>query len=569
MTERRAGEGLAQTQLRELLVEIQERIEEIVADSQTRMAGLLDAVVAVSSGLELDVTLHKIVRAAIDLVNARYGALGVLGRDGTLSQFVHVGIDEATRELIGPLPTGRGVLGVVIDEAKPLRLADISEHPASIGFPPNHPPMRTFLGVPVEVRGQVFGRLYLAEKHGGHQFTEDDEVVVRTLASAAGIAIENARLYAQARKRQQWLQATAEITAELLRGTDLPQALRLIAVRSASLVGADYALIALPDDLLAGPEEVQELRFVACSGLDERTMIGMTVPVEGSTSGTVFQNRAPRSVSALALDLSEQTGIAFGPALVLPLRSAESVTGVLLLIRSAGAAPFGEDQLDAVASFADQAALALEQAEIRSAKHELDVLAERDRIARDLHDHVIQQLFAIGLSMQSTQRRSQRIPEVAGRLTEHVDQLHDIIQDIRTAIFDLHAANRGETSLRSSVRAVVAKLTDDSGLRVTVHMTGPLDVVPESIARDGEAVLREAVSNAVRHASASELSVAVSVDDHFVIEVVDNGVGIPEAVAHSGLRNLAERALAHGGQFEAASVATGGTRLFWRVRLPQ
>ncbi|MGL6234200.1 MAG: sensor histidine kinase [Segniliparus sp.] len=569
MTERRATEGLAQAQLRELLAEIQGRIEQIVAETQNRMDGLLDAVVAVSSGLELDATLRKIVQAAITLVDAHYGALGVLGRDGSLTEFVHEGIDETTRKLIGPLPTGHGVLGVVIDEAKPLRLENIADHPASIGFPPNHPPMRSFLGVPVQVRGKVFGRLYLAEKRGGQQFTEDDEVVVRTLAGAAGIAVENARLYEQARSRQQRLQATAEITAELLRGTDPTTALRLIAVRAAGLVDADYALIALPDDIAAEPEEAAELRVVVCAGLDERSTAGAAIPVAGSTSGAVFRDHTPRNVSQLALDLSAKTDVAFGPALVLPLRSAKAVAGVLLLVRGKGGATFDDDQLGSVASFADQAALALEQAEIRSAKHELDVLADRDRIARDLHDHVIQQLFAIGLGMQGTHRRSEKLPAVATRLAEHIDQLHNVIQDIRTAIFDLHSSNQAEASLRKVLRDVVAALTDDAAIRVAVRMTGPLDVTPAEIAQHAEAVVREAVSNAVRHANATELSVAVSVDDNFVVDVLDNGDGIPEGVARSGLRNLAERAAELGGDFTAGPGPNGGARLVWSAPLPR
>ena len=192
------GELLSVAPLRELLAEVQDRIESIVSGTRERMDALLDAVVAVSSGLELDSTLRAIVQAAKDLVGAQYGALGVLGEGGMLSRFVHVGIDDDTRQLIGPLPTGHGVLGVVIEDAKPLRLADLSQHPMSVGFPPSHPPMRTFLGVPVRGRGEIFGRLYLTEKANGEEFTADDEVVVQALAGAAGVAIDNARLYEQA-----------------------------------------------------------------------------------------------------------------------------------------------------------------------------------------------------------------------------------------------------------------------------------------------------------------------------------------------------------------------------------
>ena len=239
---------LSHTGTPELLTEVQQRTEVIVEGTRERMDALLDAVLAVSSGLDLDATLRQIVHAAMELVDARYGALGVLGADGTLTRFVHAGIDEPTRELIGALPTGRGLLGVVIEDSKPLRLETLSLHPMSAGFPPHHPPMASFLGAAVRARGEVFGRLYLTEKNTGAPFTDDDEIVVQALAGAAGVAIDNAQLYAQARRRERWLQATAEVTAQLLSGTDTDTALPLIASRAAELTGADWTLIALPTD---------------------------------------------------------------------------------------------------------------------------------------------------------------------------------------------------------------------------------------------------------------------------------------------------------------------------------
>ena len=210
---------LSQLRLRELLTEVQDRVEQIIK-GRDRLDGLVEAMLVVTSGLELDVTLRTIVHTAIELVDARYGALGVRGEDHELVEFIYEGIDEATREKIGPLPEGRGVLGVLIDEPKPIRLDDILQHPASVGFPPNHPPMRTFLGVPVRIRDEVFGNLYLTEKKTGQPFTEDDEVLVQALAAAAGIAIDNARLYEQSRARQSWIEATRDIGTELLSGTD-------------------------------------------------------------------------------------------------------------------------------------------------------------------------------------------------------------------------------------------------------------------------------------------------------------------------------------------------------------
>ncbi|HTF55390.1 MAG TPA: GAF domain-containing protein [Pseudonocardia sp.] len=562
----RVSETLSQLRLRALLTEVQDRIGEIV-DTRDRLDGLLEAVLAVSSGLELTETLRQIVQAAVDLVDARYGAVGVLGRDGMLTQFVYLGIDDAMRELIGDLPTGHGVLGVVIEEEKPLRLEDLSAHPTSVGFPPDHPPMRTFLGVPIRARGEIYGRLYLTEKSNGLPFTDDDEVVVQALAGAAGIAIDNARLYEATRRRQRWLEATAEVTAALLAGSEATDVLLLIANRALELTDADYTVIALPEDPEAVPDETSELIVVVCAGLATDTMMGRRIPIAGSTSGAVFTDHVPRSVDTLAFDLADGLGVAFGPALALPMGGGESSSGVLLALRSLGSSAFDEHQLQIVSSFADQAALALRQAESQAARRELEVLADRDRIARDLHDHVIQRLFAIGLAMHSTQRRA-KAPAVAARLLDHVDQLHQVIQDIRVAIFDLQAGGAGGPTLRGVLNAAITELTSDAPLRTTVRMSGPLDVVPPDLAEHADAVVREAVSNAVRHAQATELAVTVSVDDDVTIDVTDNGIGIPETVACSGLHNLRQRASQAGGTCEVSQPSGGGTRLLWSAPLP-
>lgn len=555
------GEALSAAPLRELLGEVEERIELLVAGTRERMDALLAAVVSVSSGIELDATLQAIVRAAIDLVGARYGALGVLGEHGALVQFVNIGIDDETRERIGPLPTGRGVLGVVIDDAKPLRLADLSTHPMSIGFPAHHPPMRTFLGVPVHARGEVFGRLYLTEKRDGREFTAEDEIVLQALAGAAGVAIDNARLYEQVRRRQRWLEAAGEVTATLLGGTSTDDALRLIASHALDLAGADYTIIVLPEDPDAPPEEQEWLRLAVSVGLDSAAIVGRIVPVVGSTAGAVFTDHVPRSVPELAFDLSRE----FGPALALPLGGEEAISGVLLAIRVTGSAGFDDEDLQVVASFADQAALALQQAQAQTALREFEVMADRDRIARDLHDHVIQRLFAIGLGLQSTHRRA-KSPQVAARISGHIDQLHEVIQEIRTAIFDLQA-DGSTTSLRSALNELIAELTANAPIRTTVRVSGRVEDVPGSLIQHAEAVVREALSNTVRHGRASDVVVTVSVTDELAIEVVDNGTGIPDGTAHSGLRNLAERAAAVGGSFRISTPADGGTRLSWAAPL--
>jgi signal transduction histidine kinase len=559
------SEALSQLRLRTLLVELQERIGQVV-QTRDQLDGLLEAVMAVSSGLDLDETLRRVVHAAKVLVDARYGALGVLGSDGALARFIYEGIDDATRQRIGDLPRGRGVLGVVIEDATPLRLDDLSQHPMSAGFPPNHPPMRTFLGVPIRARGEVFGRLYLTEKHGGQPFSEDDEVMVRALAGAAGVAVDNARLYEQTRRRQRWLEATGEVTAQLLGGTEPAEVLALIAHRALELTDADYTLLAVPDDPDTPPPQLDALVVTAAAGLDPEVIVGRQMPVAGSTAGAVFTDQVPRGVASLAYRIDQGLGVEFGPALALPLGSGETIAGVALAIRAPGRGGFDEDQLQIAASFADQAALALRHAQAQSTRRELEVLADRDRIARDLHDHVIQRLFAIGLAMQGTHRRA-KSPAVAARLSEHIDHLHEVIQDIRGAIFNLQADPAQTPRLRGVLNEVIDELTQDAPVRTTVRMSGPLDQLPPPLAEHAEAVVREAVSNAVRHAHASELTVTLCVEDDLVIDVTDDGVGIPDTVARSGLHNLHQRALDTGGTCRAERTDRGGTRLVWSAPL--
>ena len=552
---------LSQLRLRELLMEVQDRVEQIV-EGRDRLDGLLDAMLVVTSGLELDDTLRTIVHTAIELVDAQYGALGVRGHEHELVAFIYEGIDEEMREQIGHLPEGRGVLGVLIDDPKPIRLDHISHHAASVGFPANHPPMRTFLGVPVRIRDEVFGNLYLTEKAGGQPFSEDDEVLVQALAAAAGIAIDNARLYEQSKIRQSWIEATRDIGTELLSGTDPARVFRLVADESRHLSGAELTLVAVPEDPDLPVGEVTELVVAATSGEGPATTL-QTIPVEGTSIGKAFVQRAPGRFDRFDLD---EEASATGPALVLPLRATDTVAGVLVALRSAGAPPFSDEQLDIMAAFADQAALAWQLASAQHQMSELSILTDRDRIARDLHDHVIQRLFAVGLALQGTIPRA-RVPEVRERLSDCVDDLQEVIQEIRTAIFDLHGSSSGVTRLRQRLDDAVAQFSNPE-LRTTVQYTGPLSVVDAVLADHAEAVVREAVSNAVRHADAATLTVDVMVHDDLCIEVLDNGRGIPADFTGSGLTNLRQRAEDVGGTFTVERVPTGGTKLRWCAPLP-
>ncbi|OBB59968.1 histidine kinase [Mycobacterium sp. 852013-51886_SCH5428379] len=569
-TVRPIRDTLSQLRLRELLTEVRDRVEEIV-EGGDRLDGLVDAMLTVTSDLDLDATLRSIVHTAIDLIDARYGALGVRGHGHELVEFVYEGIDEATRERIGPLPQGLGVLGVLIDDPQPIRLENIADHAASVGFPPHHPPMRTFLGVPIRIRDEVFGNLYLAEKNSGQPFSEDDEVLIQALAAAAGIAIDNARLFEQSRTRQAWIEATRDIATELLGGADPARVYGLLAEESLKLTAADVSFVAVPanadGDEPAG--EIDELLIVEAAGAPHGDPSATApIAVMNNVVGEVFSRRRP--VLCDALDV--QTGMLddAGPALLLPMRTTESVVGVVVLLRRRGSHAFTPEQMETMAAFVDSAALAWQAAVAQRRLRELDVLTDRDRIARDLHDHVIQRLFAVGLTLQGTIPRT-REPEAQRRLNDCVDDLQNVIQEIRSAIFDLQGGAPGTTRLRQRLDEVVASFAR-TDLRTTVQYVGPLSVVDARLADHAEAVVSEAVSNAVRHSRATELRVLVSVDDDLTIDVTDNGVGVGVGVAdnvtESGLRNLRSRAEDCGGHLTIAAADSGGTCLRWTAPLP-
>lgn len=555
-------ETLSQLRLRELLLEVQDRIEQIV-EGRDRLDGLIDAILAITSGLKLDATLRAIVHTAAELVDARYGALGVRGYDHRLVEFVYEGIDEETRHLIGSLPKGRGVLGALIEEPKPIRLDDISRHPASVGFPLHHPPMRTFLGVPVRIRDEVFGNLYLTEKADGQPFSDDDEVLVQALAAAAGIAVDNARLFEESRTREAWIEATRDIGTQMLAGADPAMVFRLIAEEALTLMAGAATLVAVPLDDEAPACEVDDLVIVEVAGEISPAVKQMTVAVSGTSIGGVFHDRTPRRFDRL--DLAVDGPVEPGPALVLPLRAADTVAGVLVALRSADEQPFSDKQLDMMAAFADQAALAWRLATAQRQMREVEILTDRDRIARDLHDHVIQRLFAVGLTLQGAAPRA-RVPAVRESIYSSIDDLQEIIQEIRSAIFDLHAGPSRATGLRHRLDKVIDQLAIPA-LHTTVQYTGPLSVVDTVLANHAEAVLREAVSNAVRHANATSLAINVSVEDDVRVEVVDDGVGISGDITESGLRNLRQRADDAGGEFTVENMPTGGTLLRWSAPL--
>jgi signal transduction histidine kinase len=555
------GAPLAGLRLDELLSELQDRLTEIT-NTRDRLQGLLKAVVAVSTGLELESTLQRIVQTAVELVDARYGALGVVSEEG-LSEFVYVGIDQETRDQMGHLPEGKGLLGHLIQHPFPIRMPDLTQHLSSVGFPAHHPPMRSFLGTPVRLRDEVFGNLYLTEKKGEAEFTGDDVVVLEALAAAAGVAVENARLFEEARLRERWQQASGEVNSLLLGGASTEDALDLIVRRTRELSHSDSAAILLADG--------DKLEVRAAAGPRAEQLIGRTVPAGEPAFAAVLTDRTPTVIDDFMPLRGEDSAVLgeFGPAHAVPLGPPSTASsGLLLALRNKGADPFGGEQLSLLASFADQASLALELADKQRQQRMLDVLADRDRIAGDLHDHVIQRLFAAGMSLQGIVRRIND-PSARGRVTRVVSQLDETVREIRTSIFDLQTVHEADqTSLRRRMLDVVAETSAGTGISPSVRISGAVDsLVPEALAEHTLAALREGISNSVRHARAAAITVTVEAGDELVVDVADDGVGIPPGVARSGLLNLERRARSCGGGCVVSSRPAGGTRLTWRVPL--
>lgn len=560
---------LPQLRLDELLEELQARLD-AARGTRDRVHSLLEAVLSVGRELDLEQALRSIVEAAAALVDAEYAALGVIGPDGRrLSAFITAGVGEDEIARIGPFPEGHGILGELIRHPEPLRLAKLSEHASSYGFPPHHPPMNTFLGVPIRVRDQVFGNLYLTEKRGGLQFDEDDESVLSTLAVAAGVAIDNARLYEESRLRERWLQANAEITRSLMSGAGQHEVLGLIAERAREITGAALAAVAIP------MKDTDTLAVELAIGREADAHRGLALPVQGTLTGRAFAAGAPVISADVAHDDRISAGpprfAGLGPAVAVPIGSGERVRGVVLLARETGANEFSDEQTEPLQVFAGQAAVAMELAERRQDAQQIALLEDRDRIARDLHDLAIQRLFATGMTLQSAGRFIQHA-QASERVRRAVDDLDETIKIIRSTIFGLRTIDDDEAiGLRARAVRIAGEAAQVLGFAPSVRMGGLLDThVPQETADHVVAVLSESLTNIARHARADRAEVALETDGKEVrLTVTDNGVGIPPEGRRSGLANMRERARKLGGDMEFTCPEGGGTRLVWHAPLTE
>ncbi len=547
--------------LDQLLEQLVERAHD-VQDVQERLGGLLNANRAIAGDLDVTTVLRRIIEAAVGLVHAEYGALGVIAPGGIgLEQFIHVGMDDATVETIGQLPEGKGLLGLLIEQPHAIRLRDLSSHERSVGFPAGHPPMRAFLGVPIRVRDEVFGNLYLT-RNDGETFSEQDEEVVQALAANAGVAIENARLFAEAQHRQDWLAESADVTGRVLAGDE--GSLQMIARSVLSLADADLTTLVLPED--------GDLLVAVAEGREADQLGGTHYPREGTLSDLVMDTGKP--VRLANAEETAQVGgrtiylagrFQVGPVMVLPLLGREDVRGTLVVCRNPGRRPFSEVDMEMATSFASHASTALELEEARRDQQRVLLLEDRARIARDLHDHVIQQLFAAGLMVQATSAHLEAERDVAA-LSDVVTSLDEAIKQIRVSIFQLQPSSM--TGLRSAVLEVVGEVRPALGLDPRLDLDGPLDSVStDDLVRDVTAVVREALTNVAKHAKATSAQLSIhATTSQLTVTVSDDGAGMSDTTRRSGLDNMRRRAEnRHGSMVVAELPDLGGTTLVWTV----
>ncbi|MGI8697493.1 MAG: GAF domain-containing protein [Mycobacteriales bacterium] len=558
-------------ELDELLAQLVARAQDVMA-AQTRLRGLLRANRMIVGDLALPVVLRHIVEAACELVHARYGALGVLASDGGLEQFIHVGMDDATVAGIGHLPEGKGLLGALIDDPRPIRVRDIATDPRSVGFPPNHPAMGSFLGVPIRVRDEVFGNLYLTGHDQGPVSAEDEELI-SSLAATAGVAIDNARLFDEACRRQDWLRASTEITRQLL-SNEGDEPLLVIARRVQQIADADAVNVILPT------QDGQRLMVEVATGTGADQLTGLSYPMDNTVSRVVIDTGRPVLIGDMAeepqytVHLSEVVPV--GALMVLPLVGTQRARGAFIVGRLQGRPRFTAADLDMATTFANHAAVALELADVRADQERIALLEDRDRIARDLHDHVIQRLFGAGLTVESI-AAGLGTDARADRLSRVVEDIDETIRQIRTSIFQLRGPLGPQTgAVRARLLAVAAEVTPLLGFEPRVGFAGPVDaVIPHAVLDDLVAVVREALTNVARHAGASEVGVDVSAGHgELAIELTDDGAGIGDTQRRSGLANLRERAEHYGGGLVISSPLPplrpgkeGGTTLRWTIPL--
>jgi signal transduction histidine kinase len=534
--------------------------------TEVRLQKLIEANHAIVAELSLDVLLRRVLELAREIANAQFAALGVAGSDGQLGQFLHCGMDAETVAAIPSLPKGLGLLGALFEHPEPIRLTTLADDPRSCGLPPGHPPVDSFLGVPIRSASSFYGSLYLGNRIGRSEFSAEDQDLVTALAATASIAIENARLHDQSQRRQEWLLASAEVSHRLLASNDQGPVLADIAASVRRLTRADAVAILLP-----APDDAEQLVVEVVDGLGSEHLKGLRLPAAGSEAQRVMEGGRTRVLEGFQHRVAAIPALADLPPIrqvvMLPLRGSRRPRGAIVAVRVVDLV-FSASDLELAEGFVSQAGLALELADARSNHQRLSMLEDRARIARDLHDQVVQKLFAAGLTLQGT-ATTVRDPDLRHRLVDAIENLDDTSRTIRTSIFELQRPNLPGVSVRSRVMGVLAEMTPVLGFAPMLSFEGPLDtMVDELLGSEVEAVLRESLTNAAKHSGASAVAVAlVSADRQLSVTVSDNGVGLRRSARRSGLSNLRDRAERRGGRLELEQAPGSGLLLRWSIPL--
>ena len=528
-----------------------------------RIRALVDAGIALSSELSIEALLRKLIDTAVALTGARYGALGVIDRAGTgLEQFITVGIDQDLASTIGDLPRGRGVLGALIRERATLRLRELSEDPRAVGFPPGHPPMSSFLGVPILLRGTAFGNLYLTEKEGGGEFTDEDEEIVRLLAAQAAVAIENARLYESARQWSRQLESLNEVSEALVTEAELSQLLDLAASRLRELLGARVVLIELPT-----PDGVS-LAVEAASGEHAADRLGLRIERERSKAGRTFARRRSERIDSLIddpeVDQTVPRLIDATAALYVPLLVRDRAVGVVVVYDKEGVDPrFSDADMRVAQAFANRAALALDLSE-RVGREAVRALLEgqeleRRRLSRELHDETGQALTSILLGLKPLERQvgEEPVAQIRALVASALDDVRRLTVELRPPALD-------DFGLEAALERLTSVVAERSGLDIQLSVAAGLSL-PAECETAVYRIVQEALTNIVKHAAARSVSVVIATGSGAVRAVIeDDGVGFRvERVRDGalGLVGMRERVGLLGGRFEVESAPGSGTTI--------
>ena len=545
-----------------------------------RLTRLIEAGRALVSTFDLEALLERLLETARDLTGARYAALGILDdRRKSLERFITIGIDGATRARIGDLPTGRGVLGELIRDPRSLRVRDVGTHPESYGFPPGHPPMHTFLGAPIMIRGEAWGNLYLTEKEGGAEFDQADEESVLVLAEWASVAIENARLFKSAQGRREELEAAVRrlrAATEIMRAldgeTDVTRVLELVVKRARALVEARQTALLIV--------EGRDLVTYDAAGDMDRTLKGMRVPVEGSLSGQVLKSMRPErvdDVSSRMMVLEAELPLCGANALLVPLVFRSQALGILIAAEKVGRARFEDEDSRLLESFAATAAVAVHTATSvaeERLRHSIEASEqERRRWARELHDETLQGLGGLQMLLSSALRSGDE-SRLRAAVRDAVEQIGIEIANLRSLIVELRPPALDEIGLVPAIETLAQRVASSAGLTVETDIALALED-SERLAPETESTIyrlvQEALTNVTKHAEAGRVEIALLMDaDGVRVTVRDDGRGFDPAapVEGFGLVGIRERVMLASGQVTIEAQVGRGTQISALVPVP-